>query len=71
MSKVNNNYNKGRIGFFGLLQLIFITLKILGYINWSWVLVLLPAMILAGVVLLILIVSLIALFIDMYFYYKY
>lgn len=71
MSKVNNNYNKSGIGFFGLLQLIFITLKILGYINWSWVLVLLPAIILAGVVLLILIVSLIALFIDMYFYYKY
>lgn len=71
MSKVNNIYNKGGIGFFGLLQLIFITLKILGYINWSWVLVLLPAIILAGVVLLILIVSLIALFIDMYFYYKY
>ena len=71
MSKVNKNYKKGGIGFFGLLQLIFITLKILGYINWSWVLVLLPAIILAGVVLLILIVSLIALFIDMYFYYKY
>ena len=71
MSKVNNNYNKGGIGFFGLLQLIFITLKILGYINWSWMLVLLPAIILTGVVLLILIVSLIALFIDMYFYYKY
>lgn len=71
MSKINNNYNKGGIRFFGLLQLIFITLKILGYINWSWVLVLLPAIILAGVVLLILIVSLIALFIDMYFYYKY
>ena len=33
MSKINNNYNKGGIRFFGLLQLIFITLKILGYIN--------------------------------------
>lgn len=24
------------IGFFGLLALIFITLKLLGYIGWSW-----------------------------------
>jgi hypothetical protein len=35
---VNNN----SIGFFGLLTLIFITLKLTGYIEWSWWLVLMP-----------------------------
>jgi ABC-type multidrug transport system permease subunit len=35
---VNNN----SIGFFGLLTLIFITLKLTGYIDWSWWLVLMP-----------------------------
>ena len=36
--KVNNT----GIGFFGLLTLIFITLKLTGYIDWSWWLVLMP-----------------------------
>ena len=35
---VNNN----SIGFFGLLTLIFITLKLTGYIDWSWWWVLAP-----------------------------
>lgn len=34
--------NSGGIGFFGLLALVFITLKLTGYINWSWWLVLSP-----------------------------
>ena len=32
-----------QLGFFSLLALIFVTLKLLGYIDWSWWLVLLPA----------------------------
>jgi hypothetical protein len=32
-----------QLGFFSLLALIFITLKLLNYIDWSWWLVLLPA----------------------------
>lgn len=37
------NKNAGRgIGFFGLLQLIFIALKVAGVINWSWILVFIP-----------------------------
>jgi hypothetical protein len=32
-----------QIGFFGVLTLIFVTLKLTGYIAWSWWLVLLPA----------------------------
>ena len=31
-----------QIGFLGILALIFITLKLIGYITWSWWLVLLP-----------------------------
>jgi hypothetical protein len=32
----------GGIGFIGLLQIVFITLKLTGYINWSWWWVLSP-----------------------------
>jgi hypothetical protein len=32
-----------KIGFFGILTLIFITLKLMNIISWSWWLVLLPA----------------------------
>ena len=41
-NQVNNNTNKGGIGFFGLLAIVFITLKLTGYIAWSWWWVLSP-----------------------------
>lgn len=51
----------GGIGFFGLLAIVFITLKLCHVIDWSWWLVLLPiygplllALMVLGVVLLIL-----------------
>lgn len=31
-----------KIGFFGLLTIVFVTLKLTNYIDWSWWLVLLP-----------------------------
>lgn len=34
--------NSGGIGFFGLLTIVFITLKLTGYIAWSWWWVLAP-----------------------------
>lgn len=37
------------IGFLPLLTLIFITLKLTGYITWSWWLVLLPMIIQVGI----------------------
>ena len=37
----DKNYSSG-VGFLGLLALIFITLKITGYIKWSWLWVLAP-----------------------------
>ena len=38
----DNNGSSGGIGFFGFLTLIFITLKLIGVINWSWWWVLSP-----------------------------
>lgn len=35
MSKSNSNSSSG-VGFFGLMFLIFMTLKLTGYITWSW-----------------------------------
>lgn len=51
MSESNNS---GGIGFAGLLTIVFITLKLLGTIQWSWWWVLSPAWISAIIVLLIL-----------------
>lgn len=39
---MNQTNNSGGIGFISLLQLVFITLKLTGYINWSWFWVLSP-----------------------------
>ena len=36
------NVNANGIGFWGLLGIVFITLKLLGIINWSWLWVLSP-----------------------------
>lgn len=40
MSKKSNS--SGGIGFFGMLTIVFIALKLMGYISWSWWLILLP-----------------------------
>lgn len=42
-----------KLGFFGLLQIVFITLKLTDYIDWSWGLVLLPFWIWLGLFALI------------------
>lgn len=47
---------KGGIGFVGLLQIVFIVLKLCGVISWSWVLVMLPLIISASLIILILII---------------
>lgn len=43
-----------RIGFFSLLTILFIGLKLTGYIDWSWLLVLLPMLL--GVIMSIILV---------------
>ena len=42
MSKDNKQIQTGGINFFGLLTIVFITLKLIGHINWSWWWVLSP-----------------------------
>ena len=42
MSNRTNNANSGGIGFLGLLTILFIGLKLTGYITWSWWWVLAP-----------------------------
>jgi hypothetical protein len=51
--KEYNNVKNGGIGFTGLLQIVFITLKLLKVIDWSWVWVLAPIWITVGLVILI------------------
>lgn len=42
MSNSTTNNPTGGIGFFGLLTIVFIALKLTGYIAWSWFWVLAP-----------------------------
>jgi hypothetical protein len=58
----NNGVKNGGIGFTGLLQLVFITLKLLKVIDWPWGWVLAPFWITAGLGILIVAVCLIILF---------
>lgn len=59
MATNNSSSSSGGIGFVGLLTIVFIVLKLTGYIAWSWWWVLSPIWIsiLIGVVILILGVS--------------
>ena len=49
-----NNSGNSQIGFISLLTLIFITLKLVGIINWSWFWVLSPTILSISVALMIL-----------------
>jgi hypothetical protein len=55
MSK--NSTSSGGIGFTGLLTIVFVTLKLTKYIDWSWWWVLSPALIPIGLLLVILIIA--------------
>jgi hypothetical protein len=56
MSKSNSSSSSGGIGFVGLLTIVFITLKLTDYIDWSWWWVLSPIWISASVVVAFLLV---------------
>ena len=49
----NSTQSRGGIGFFGLLAIVFITLKLTNYIAWSWWWVLAPIWAPIAIVLLI------------------
>ena len=53
----NNYSNKGGIGFVGLLTILFIALKLLGKISWSWVWVLSPLWIPVAVSIILIIIA--------------
>lgn len=58
--KEDNNQNNQEMGFLGWLALIFIVLKLTGYISWPWVWVLAPiwgSFVFALLILIIIIVS--------------
>ena len=42
MNSNNSNASSGGIGFFDLLAIVLITLKLLGVIDWAWWIVLAP-----------------------------
>jgi len=65
MSKVTVNQGGGGIGFFGLLTIVFIILKLMGHIEWAWIWVLSPIWIPFAVVIgILIIVGIIALIAD-------
>ena len=47
--KMNDNRSTGGISFVGLLTILFIGLKLTGYIHWSWFWVLSPMLIPIGI----------------------
>lgn len=51
---MSNSSANGGVGFLGLLGILFIGLKLTGYIDWSWWLVLLPLYIPLAIVLVVL-----------------
>ena len=57
MSEEKSSVKSGRIGFFGLLTIVFITLKLLDKIDWPWFWVLSPLY--PGLVLLVIILILV------------
>lgn len=59
-SNGNSGKTSGGIGFFGVLQLILITLKLCKVITWSWRLVLLPTWIGLGLTAILIAIIVIA-----------
>ena len=51
-----NNASSGGVGFFGLLTILFIALKLLGKITWSWWLVLSPIIVSLIIVLILILI---------------
>jgi len=39
---MNDSSSSGGVGLFGMLGIVFVTLKLMGHINWSWWWVMLP-----------------------------
>ena len=62
MSDSNNNRGTaagGGLGILGVVEIVFIILKLLGIINWSWWIVLVPLWIDLGITLLVILIIII------------
>lgn len=59
MTTNNTSTSSGGIGFVGLLTIVFIALKLMGYITWSWWWVLSPIWISWSLVLIIFVLGVI------------
>ena len=53
-----------KIGFWSMLCILFIALKLMGYITWSWLIVLFPFTILAVFILVLLVMFCIGLYVE-------
>ena len=51
-----NTVSSGGTGFLGLLQIVFIILKLCNVIDWSWMAVLIPTWISIGIVVIMIII---------------
>ena len=56
----DSSSSSGGIGFAGLLTIVFITLKLLGKIDWPWLWVLSPLWIVAAIVLFVVLCIIVA-----------
>jgi ATP/ADP translocase len=54
----DSSSSSGGVGFFGLLTIVFVTLKLIGKIDWSWWLVLSPSLLIVAIVLFFVLVAL-------------
>lgn len=54
---VSGDSSSGGIGFFGMLTIVFIVLKLTGYITWSWFWVLSPLFVLPVVLIVTFVVA--------------
>lgn len=59
-TKNNNSSASGGIGILGVLQIIFVVLKCLDLVNWSWWTVLIPSFISIGLFVIAVVILLIA-----------
>lgn len=62
----SKNNNSSGLGVLGVLQIIFLVLKLTGLITWSWVLVLIPLWISLGILALLVIAVIIAVCLEQF-----
>lgn len=62
----NKNNNSSGLWVLGVLQIVFLVLKLTGLITWSWVLVLIPLWISLGILALVVVAVIIAVCLEQF-----